>query len=79
MKIYKFIYQIFFGYWHLFCVTACDDSYEIRRVKPEIKVQESIICGPKTMRMVVPLTSSYPWFAEASDEWINMTRYEGRR
>jgi hypothetical protein len=79
MKIYKFTYQIFFWILALiFAVTACDDSYEIRRVKPEIKVQESIICGPKTMRMVVPLTSSYPWFAEASDEWINMTRYRGQ-
>lgn len=79
MKIYNSIYRTLWGVIALACVlTACDDSYEVRRVEPKIDVQESVTSSPQTMRMVVPLTSSYPWFAEASGNWINMTRYRGQ-
>ena len=79
MKIYNSIYRTLLGVIALACVlTACDDSYEVRRVEPKIDVQESVTSSPQTMRMVVPLTSSYPWFAEASGDWINMTRYRGQ-
>lgn len=79
MKIYNSIYRTLLGVIALACVlTACDDSYEVRRVEPKIDVQESVTSSPQTMRMVVPLTSSYPWFAEASGNWINMTRYRGQ-
>lgn len=79
MKIYNSIYRTLLGVIALACVlTACDDSYEVRRVEPKIDVQESVTSSPQTMRMVVPLTSSYPWFAEASDDWINLTRYRGQ-
>ena len=79
MKIYNSIYRTLLGVIAFACVlTACDDSYEVRRVEPKIDVQESVTSSPQTMRMVVPLTSSYPWFAEASGDWINMTRYRGQ-
>ncbi len=79
MKIYNSIYRTLWGVIAFACVlTACDDSYEVRRVEPKIDVQESVTSSPQTMRMVVPLTSSYPWFAEASGNWINMTRYRGQ-
>ena len=79
MKIYNSIYRTLLGVIALACVlTACDDSYEVRRVEPKIDVQESVTSSPQTMRMVVPLTSSYPWFAEASGDWINLTRYRGQ-
>ena len=79
MKIYNSIYRTLLGVIAFACVlTACDDSYEVRRVEPKIDVQESVTSSPQTMRMVVPLTSSYPWFAEASGNWINMTRYRGQ-
>ncbi len=79
MKIYKSIYRTLLGVIAFACVlTACDDSYEVRRVEPKINVQESVTSSPQTMRMVVPLTSSYPWFAEASGNWINLTRYRGQ-
>lgn len=79
MKIYNSIYRTLWGVIAFACVlTACDDSYEVRRVEPKIDVQESVTSSPQTMRMVVPLTSSYPWFAEASGDWINMTRYRGQ-
>lgn len=79
MKIYNSIYRTLLGVIAFACVlTACDDSYEVRRVEPKIDVQESVTSSPQTMRMVVPLTSSYPWFAEASGDWINLTRYRGQ-
>ena len=79
MKIYNSIYRTLWGVIAFACVlTACDDSYEVRRVEPKIDVQESVTSSPQTMRMVVPLTSSYPWFAEASGDWINLTRYRGQ-
>lgn len=79
MKIYNSIYRTLLGVIAFACVlTACDDSYEVRRVEPKIDVQESVTSSPQTMRMVVPLTSSYPWFAEASGDWINMTKYRGQ-
>lgn len=79
MKIYNSIYRTLLGVIALACVlTACDDSYEVRRVEPKIEVKESVTSSPQTMRMVVPLTSSYPWFAEASGDWINMTKYRGQ-
>lgn len=79
MKIYNSIYRTLLGVIAFACVlTACDGSYEVRRVEPKIDVQESVTSSPQTMRMVVPLTSSYPWFAEASGDWINLTRYRGQ-
>lgn len=79
MKIYHSIHRTLFCIViFIFTMTACDDMYEIGRVEPTINVQESALAGPQTMRQVIPLTSSYPWFAEASAEWITMTRYRGQ-
>lgn len=79
MKIDHSIYRILLGIAAFVCVlTACDDSYEVHRVEPKIDVQESVTSSPLTTRMVVPLTSSYPWYAEASDNWIHLTRYRGQ-
>lgn len=79
MKIYHSIYRVLLGIAAFaYLLTACSDSYDIRKVEPRIEVQESVTSNPLTMRQVIPLTSSYPWFAEASDSWINLIRYRGQ-
>lgn len=79
MKTDHYIYRILLKMVTFVClVTACDDSYEIRKVEPNINMQETVTSSPQTTRIVVPLTSSYPWFAEAFGDWINLTRYRGQ-
>lgn len=75
----KYHYLILFTVWIFISIlTSCEDSYDVKKVEPKIDVQELVTSSPKTMRVVVPLTSSYPWYAEASDSWINLTRYRGQ-
>ena len=56
---------------------SCDDALE-GKINPHIDMQEEIIINPEGGREVIDLRSSYPWFAEASDSWIQLTRYRGQ-
>ncbi len=57
---------------------SCDDSELVRRVDPQIEVQEDLFVVPSASWQVVELHSTYPWFAEASDSWIKLQRYRGQ-
>lgn len=57
---------------------SCDDSDIIRRVEPKIEIQAELFMGPAASREVLPLHSTYPWFAEASAPWIKLQRYRGQ-
>lgn len=59
-------------------LTSCDDGYEVKKVVPTLDIQESVAAGPLDSRQIVKLRSSYPWYAEASDPWIDMQRYRGQ-
>ena len=56
---------------------SCDDTDVVRRVDPQIEVQADLFTGPAASRQVLPLHSTYPWFAEASASWIKLQRYRG--
>lgn len=56
---------------------SCDDALE-GKINPHIDMQEEIIINPEGGREVIDLRSSYPWFAEASNSWIQLTRYRGQ-
>ena len=66
------------GLLSLLCQISCDDSDIVRRMEPKIEIQEMLFTGPSASRQVVPLHSTYPWFAEASDSWIKLQRYRGQ-
>ncbi len=57
---------------------SCDDTDVVRRVDPQIEVQADLFTGPAASRQVLPLHSTYPWFAEASASWIKLQRYRGQ-
>lgn len=57
---------------------SCDDAELVRKVDPKIEVQGDLFAGPAASRQVVPLHSTYPWFAEASASWIKLQRYRGQ-
>ena len=79
MKINHSIFYILLVKVVLICmITACEDSFETRRVEPKIDVQDTVYASQESMRMVIPLTSTYPWFAEASNDWMTLTRYRGQ-
>lgn len=61
-----------------FAVTGCEDRYKIQKEIPKIEVTEQITSEPMESRKVLHLTSSYPWYASASDGWIKMTKYRGQ-
>ena len=52
---------------------SCDDTDVVRRVDPQIEVQADLFTGPAASRQVLPLHSTYPWFAEASASWIKLS------
>ena len=58
--------------------TSCDDYDTIRRQDPQLEIEEQLSVGPSAMRVEIPLRSTYPWFAEASDSWIELVRYRGQ-
>lgn len=66
------------GLMALVLSVSCDDTDIIRRVEPKIEVQADLLIGPSTSRQVLPLHSTYPWFAEASASWIKLQRYRGQ-
>lgn len=66
------------GLLSLLCQISCDDSDIVRRMEPKIEIQEMLFTGPSASRQVVPLHSTYPWFAEASDSWVKLQRYRGQ-
>ena len=79
-KYYKTIHTIAIGLFILIgltCSISCDDTLE-SRIEPKIDVQEEVTIEPEGSREVIKLKSSYPWFAEASDSWIQLTRYRGQ-
>lgn len=79
MKNYRLIQTMLLGAMTCFYVfTSCSEKYDIQRVEPSLDVQESVTTEPQSERLVMPLKSSYPWFAEASDGWISLTRYRGQ-
>lgn len=50
---------------------SCDDTDVVRRVDPQIEVQADLFTGVLPLHgQVLPLHSTYPWFAEASASWI---------
>ena len=57
---------------------SCDDSDLVRRVNPNIQIQEELFVAPIASRQVLNLRSSYPWYAEASDGWIKLLRCRGQ-
>ena len=57
---------------------SCDDSDIVKRVEPSINIQEELVVKPISSREVIPLRSTYPWFAEASDGWIKLQKYRGQ-
>lgn len=57
---------------------SCDNSDLIRRVDPQLEIQDDVFIGPSASREVLNLHSTYPWFAEASDGWIKLLRYRGQ-
>ncbi len=62
----------------IFAFSGCKTEFDINKVEPEISIPESLIAGPKSIRQVIGLTSSYPWFAEPSEDWIKLTRNRGQ-
>ncbi|WP_294544120.1 BACON domain-containing carbohydrate-binding protein [uncultured Bacteroides sp.] len=57
---------------------SCDDTDIVRRVEPQIEMQAELFTGPSASRQVLPLHSTYPWFAESSASWIKLQRYRGQ-
>lgn len=79
MKENKFLFRAFLVILaFIFTMTACEDEFETRKQEPKIDVQESVASSPQSMRQIIQLTSSYPWYAEASSDWINLSRYRGQ-
>lgn len=66
------------GILTLILSVSCDDSDLVRRVEPQIEIQADLFTGPSATRQVLPLHSTYPWFAEASSSWIKLQRYRGQ-
>ena len=58
-------------------IVSCDDDGVIRRVTPELTIQDEVSIGPLAERVVLNLKSSYPWFAETETDWINIRRARG--
>lgn len=81
MKKYcKFSRLITAGLFTLFISVlfiSCNDSIE-SKIEPKIDIQDELIVETEGSREVINLKSSYPWFAEASDSWIQLTRYRGQ-
>lgn len=79
MKNIKLISQIFLSSLVLaFVIIACSDSDDNNKVEPKIEIQESVIATAKPSREVVEFTSTYPWYAEALDSWIQLSKYRGQ-
>lgn len=57
---------------------SCDNSDLVRRVDPQLEIQDDVFVGSSASREVLNLHSTYPWFAEASDGWIKLLRYRGQ-
>lgn len=81
MKRYISLYYLLgglLGMLMLVLSVSCDDSDLVRRVEPQIEVQADLFAGPAASRKVLPLHSTYPWFAESSASWIKLQRYRGQ-
>ena len=59
-------------------ISSCDYSPEILRTEPTLEIDASVTATPVEDRRVVKLLSSYPWYAEASEAWIHLTRNRGQ-
>ena len=72
------LWRALLGLLTLISLVACDDSDIVRRVEPNLNIEEELLVSPSRARQVVKLRSTYPWFAEASDAWIKLYRYRGQ-
>lgn len=72
------LWRALLGLLTLISLVACDDSDIVRRVEPNLNIEETLLVSPSRARQVVKLRSTYPWFAEASDAWIKLYRYRGQ-
>lgn len=79
MKKNKFIYRSFLACLTLIiAITSCSDSDEFRKVDPKIEIQGLVTTTAMPAREVVEFVSSYPWYAEATDNWIQLSKYRGQ-
>lgn len=54
---------------------SCKDE---KSFEPYIDVQDEVLVGSTGGKIVINFTSSHPWYAEASNTWIQLTRYRGQ-
>lgn len=76
-KIFSYLLLGLFLSFFMRAMISCDDDGIVRRITPELTIQDEISVGPMAERLVINLKSSYPWFAETEADWINIRRVRG--
>lgn len=57
---------------------SCNDNNLGKKLNPEIEIEEELTVGPSEGRYVIPLKSTYPWYADTPISWIKLIRKQGQ-